>query len=291
MGNYKQTFISQMKLNLLAIFLLIFLYSVEAFNNPKCRGKRYMCAPAESPNAPNVCVNVTDFREKLHYITPCDENDSNGNTYCPWDQASFNKSANCTKAPSKDLIYPGEKCSQNSDCFSKRCENGVCVGTQAGENCTMHRDCDVNLYCTDKLICEKQKEYNEPCKSDYDCVNNCACNLGRCAYYYQFEDDIPADNPKTCASGYVKDKKCKKGRISQYKGRPCDNDQDCALVDGDGNTIDYSECSCGYNGGGFTYCQLAEGDDEFQEAVNKFQFILFRSYGCHTLLRLSLIHI
>ena len=49
--------------------------------------------------------------------------------------------------------------------------------------------------------------------------------------------------------------------------------------------VGYSECACGYNGGGYSYCALAEGDDEFIDVINTFQYILLRSYNCHTLLR------
>ena len=47
----------------------------------------------------------------------------------------------------------------------------------------------------------------------------------------------------------------------------------------------YSECACGYNGGGYSYCALSEGDAEFINVINTFQYILLRSFNCHTLLR------
>jgi hypothetical protein len=37
--------------------------------------------------------------------------------------------------------------------------------------------------------------------------------------------------------------------------------------------------------GGFTYCTLSEGDDEFLDMKNKLAFILGTSFNCHTSLR------
>ncbi len=37
--------------------------------------------------------------------------------------------------------------------------------------------------------------------------------------------------------------------------------------------------------GGFTYCTLSEGDEEFSQMKDKFTFIVSRGFYCHTLLR------
>ena len=78
---------------------------------------------------------------------------------------------------------------------------------------------------------------------------------------------------------------CAESRRSQFPSSPCSSDSDCSLVNSAGKVVGYSECSCGYNGGGFSYCALAEGDDEFINIINTFQYILLRSFNCHTLLR------
>ncbi len=68
--------------------------------------------------------------------------------------------------------------------------------------------------------------------------------MNRCAYYYSYDNGIPADNPskkifyfkwyiinkiEACASGYVKDGYCKEGPISRekIKPKPCEKDEDC----------------------------------------------------------------
>lgn len=78
---------------------------------------------------------------------------------------------------------------------------------------------------------------------------------------------------------------CVESRKSVYPGIPCSSDMDCALINSTGHTVGYSECSCGINGGGFSYCALAEGDTEFINVKNTIQFLLLRSFNCHTLLR------
>jgi len=90
---------------------------------------------------------------------------------------------------------------------------------------------------------------------------------------------------ETCASGYLVNNSCSESRHSLFAGSPCSSDSECALLNSSGNVVGYSECSCGYNGGGYSYCALSEGDQEFINIMNTFQYILLRSFNCHTLLR------
>ncbi len=104
-----------------------------------------MCAPSDSPNTEGVCINVTDFREKVHYITTCPDGEK---SYCPWEGALYQKPANCTKQPGSQPILPGEKCSADQDCYSKRCVSGTCQGLKEKATCAGNIECDVGLYCS-----------------------------------------------------------------------------------------------------------------------------------------------
>ena len=103
-----------------------------------------------------------------------------------------------------------------------------------------------------------------------------------------------------CASGYIQNGQCYPALKSKYKGRPCTNDDECVAYNHLGELVQYGECQCGYNGGrnkhmlhiyllnklgGFTYCTLAEGDEEFSQMKDKFTFIVSRGFYCHTRLR------
>jgi hypothetical protein len=72
---------------------------------------------------------------------------------------------------------------------------------------------------------------------------------------------------------------------------PCSNDEECILVNDSNIKVGNTECQCGFNGGGFTYCKLSEGDQEFRDIIKSFQFILLFGYECHTSLRFGPCHL
>lgn len=110
--------------------------------------------------------------------------------------------------------------------------------------------------------------------------------MEECVYYYLLDNNLKADNPKACASGFIRNGTCAPALTSQIKGRPCTSNADCISYDpSQKKLVQYGECSCGYNGGGFTYCTLSEGDEEFLDMVNKLAFIVGTSFNCHTSLR------
>ena len=43
----------------------------------------------------------------------------------------------------------------------------------------------------------------QACITDFDCKNNCVCNLGFCSFYYSLNNNISANNSKACLYGYV----------------------------------------------------------------------------------------
>lgn len=85
-----------------------------------------------------------------------------------------------------------------------------------------------------------------------------------------------------CYSGFIQNNTCWPAPISKFKGRPCSRDQDCILLDSNKTEVGYSQCPCSFNGGGFTYCSLSQGDPEFRLIWRNFQFVLQRNWDCHT---------
>ncbi|CAD8090466.1 unnamed protein product [Paramecium primaurelia] len=259
------------------LLLLYFIILVYAFANTKCGGKRYKCG---EENQNNVCVNVSEYRGKVHELTPCSDD-----KICLWQDAVFQKPVYCTDKPTKDKILPGEGCSGDSDCLSNSCKSGVCLGLKLNQQCAGHQYCDVGYYCD--TYCKQQVQFEQSCQNDYQCTNNCVCNLGKCAYYYSLENNIKADNPKACYYGYINPNNgtCQNGPHSLTKSKPCETDTDCILLDSDQKLYGYSECQCGFNAGGFSYCSLAEGDPEYLKILELFQWLLQVNQYCHTILR------
>ena len=79
--------------------------------------------------------------------------------------------------------------------------------------------------------------------------------------------------------------KCAAAPISKYKGVPCTNDTDCPLAWANGSSAGNSKCECGFNGGGYSYCALSEGDSEYRDVIKAYGFMEIGNIYCHTLLR------
>ncbi len=94
-----------------------------------------------------------------------------------------------------------------------------------------------------------------------------------------------ASDKIVCETGFIQNGTCQEGYISKYKGIPCTDDSDCVLLRKNGSRAGYSECKCGINGGGYSYCALAEGDDEYRKVIHAYDFIQVGNIYCHTLLR------
>lgn len=149
---------SYLLLLLLSNLLLLFLCS---FNNPICKGARYYCG---SDNSPNICINVSDTRQRVHYLQSCP-----AETYCPFTSNYTNNTIRCIPKPAGNLTLPGEYCSNNQECLSTNCENGICKGKLLEEKCTDHSDCDPGLFCNGttypdsriQKICLKQVAFGE----------------------------------------------------------------------------------------------------------------------------------
>lgn len=90
------------------LLLLSFLFVIWAFANSKCGGKRYKCGTS---NLDNVCVNVSEYRGKIHELSKCTSDKE-----CLWDSAEYEKPVYCTEKPAANLTLPGEPCGSSSDC-------------------------------------------------------------------------------------------------------------------------------------------------------------------------------
>lgn len=255
-------------------------------NNPICKAKRYQCAKEDL--GPGVCVKVADEQEKYYYVTEC----SGEKSYCPFEKAKYGVPALCelpAAAPAQAKV-PFDKCAKDEECKSLSCVDGVCKGKLQEENCKVHEDCDPGLFC-DSLtkLCIPQREFDQECSADLECVNNCVCNNNKCAFYYTFTVGADANNKAACESGYIEDGKCVAGLRTKSPGQPCSSDQDCTFIDGAGLVKSFGECTCGFNAGmtwahlgSYSYCTLESGDAEFKAMIRALRFLNARNFGCHT---------
>lgn len=121
-------------------------------------------------------------------LKPCTSKDK---PYCPFGKAKYGTPAVCEAAvETVELKLPSDTCSEHVQCISNNCVNKKCKGQEIDETCKKHEDCDISLYCSVAGVCKLQREFDESCTNDFECVNNCVCNLKKCAFYYTFDNGI-----------------------------------------------------------------------------------------------------
>ena len=76
---------------------------------------------------------------------------------------------------------PGEECTDDENCYSNGCVDGVCVGQKHDEICLTHQNCGVGLYCSSATqTCEPQVNVGGMCDDDKQCVNWALCEQHVC---------------------------------------------------------------------------------------------------------------
>jgi hypothetical protein len=238
--------------------------------------KAYGCAYVGGWEA-GTCITYTQGTNAFA-INPCSSTSSL--PYCDYTKAENNKWRNVTCGTKTTFIvrYPGELCSQNSDCTSNKCINGVCQGTLVGGACGSTTECDVGLFCVSKnyrFTCQAQiPMYEYGCGTDFDCLPYAGCKLlpsgppGMCVPYFSLANGTAT----TCNNGLSL--LCTSGACSgtgfsgvcttapvsiQALGTPCTRHGDCSGKNSYGQMFN-GMCTCGYNNEGNSYCQPFLGD-------------------------------
>lgn len=211
-------------------------------------------------------------------INPCDTKSQF--PYCDYTKAENNKWRNVTCGPNQTVLvrYPGENCTMNSQCLSGNCTGNICIGTAQGGYCGSSNECDIGLFCTSKnfqFTCQPLiAAYEFGCGSDFDCVNYCGCRFGvngppgMCYPYFSLGNG----NSTSCENGISL--LCSTGACygSGYSGvcttapvstmalgTPCTFNGQCTGKNSVSQSFT-SQCTCGYNNGGLSYCQPFLGD-------------------------------
>lgn len=121
---------------------------------------------------------------------------------------------------------PGSQCSVSYHCLSEQCSSGtdgVCLGSELNQNCSIHQDCSSGNYCSNLQVsttqdttqgkCVKQRSLGEKIpelggqkcsnESDYACENNLGCADGVCQKYASLKVSELSSNRLMCQSGFT----------------------------------------------------------------------------------------
>ena len=270
---------------------MLFFILAPVLSNATCYP--YQCAPSDYTMPKNYCAvsyNGTFFLE------PC----SSSSEICDLTTGKCKESSPVDPT----LNYPGEICDSNSDCSSNVCTSNICIGKSVDESCAHHEDCNPGLRCY-QSVCQKQLDITVyGCIDDYDCVNYASCNkttsyMGTCYSYFSVSigetvTDCHSGLSYLCSSAecskipvFGNYGVCKTATISDYTiPTDCTSNLNCTGSDG---TYEYtSECRCGYNNNGTSYCSLFSGDLPSLAYFNMWKNALTASAGtCNTARRFS----
>jgi hypothetical protein len=215
-----------------------------------------------------------------NYLSPCSET-SFASSYCPWNNTSQNKYLNvtCADPPLLQGVLPGGRCFYSVSCLSGVCVKTTCIGLSLNQPCNDTIECDVGLRC--QQTCIPLLSIGEHgCLTDYDCEINAGCNLegktGICTRLFSL--DIGAHVNCTDTTGYSN--LCKSATCNQthtgYCTYPpsrtetlpilCHSNSDCSGKNVNNETFQ-SNCSCGFNPTGASYCSPLTGDSPGLELV------------------------
>lgn len=287
----------------MGFFLLLLLISVaKSLSQNYCWS--YKCKTNTTNLNTNTCL-YPDFMLSTYFLNPCELS----STYCPTFSSSTNN-ATCTAInPILALnSYPGEPCIQTSDCAYGSCTLNKCVGLPIGSSCTSHAQCDANLRCANKVCTGLIDTLKTGCTSDYDCYPDSGCNitgtLGTCLKYFSQSNGAYVSNCTRAKQGGTSflcgTNVCLKRSFFNDIGvcvdapmslnrHPilCETEYDCPGKSLSNNF--YSDCTCGLNEFGNSYCEPMYGDSQYLAYLSALKsFVNVTNLGkCNTVRRFS----
>ncbi|OMJ69173.1 hypothetical protein SteCoe_33171 [Stentor coeruleus] len=196
--------------------------------------------------------------------------------------------------PPAAVRYPGDYCTESTQCSSGTCTNKVCTGLSIGAKCTSLYSCNPGLYCdTANTVCVASVPQSGVCSSTVYCQANLTCNLGICVPFYSVALNGPV-NPisggygfsTVCASGFAAlDSKtgatiCMTAPVSPSKSvnAVCTPGNSCL----DSTGTYKKACTCGTNG--MAYCPTFEGDYASTKAIYYHKKIISYQSNCNTIM-------
>ena len=245
---------------------MIFIFLFYLVQSQDC--VKYTCKTNSQSFTDGTCIA---YISSVYYVSPCTTG------VCPISLGISNSS--CTTSPTTlQQLYPGNKCTSDSNCTSKSCLNGLCAGNLFGQNCVVNTDCDPDLYCSNAGICDNLIPIQSfGCNNDNNCVNNAGCNVtennGVCLSYFsikpgEYVSDCSYPNINLlCTSGMcgsVNEQYVCLEAVENVAPKPyiCSPGGSC-LSKPDKNTgvVLSTDCDCGLSSKGYAYCNLFTGDD------------------------------
>ena len=252
-------------------FLPSTLCSIQLRPGPVSSIEGQSCWLYECKSQTDSCVHPIPSN-KTYQLSTC----LDSRPYC--DTSNMALDSICSSEVPKDsinLAFPGEPCSQDSDCELDLCLGSVCFGGVLNEACESNLECNPGLRCH-LGKCSTLQRSGSSCESDYDCIPSHGCNNRVCTEYFSLTAGaIVSDcNNGDQTSLFCAESSCvysSKSRVgfcipafkSVSSSPACTSSAQC-IGESTFNGVKYSKistCQCGMNGEGSMYCFPHDGDD------------------------------
>lgn len=184
--------------------------------------------------------------------------------------------------------FDGMSCEVDTDCYSRKCQEGKCIGLKQDEECDRAEQCIYGLTCIDKKCVQPKKE-GESCGTETDCEISTGCLNNVCTKYYSKKiGDSVGKTTETgifsfCETGYADNNGICQSLKSETPGKECDENNLCKYTDSSGTTFTIEDnCKCGYNENGKRYCALGSGDQNYTLFIEEVKNYFFSPDShCH----------
>lgn len=75
-------------------------------------------------------------------------------------------------------------CFLTTECATKQCIKGICVGLSESDFCENEYQCKAHLFCSNDKICVPRLPTDSQCTHNRECLNDSECIDGRCLNYF-----------------------------------------------------------------------------------------------------------
>lgn len=237
----------------------------------------YRCKTDEQEDFDKRCV-FYDTEAEINYVDPCDSG---------YECLGNPKSDYTCSVKTTEKAYPGEICSQASDCDSNTCTAGLCAGKAIDQPCTDDKGCAPGLYCATESTntCSLLKPSGSACFKDEECTYGTFCKIssgsGRCTAYFTTDSGTAVDKCRgelvdwQCSTAFcievtnedTKSYQCSEVYTLEKPSTPCSKDDECVGKNSDETKSMNTKCKCGYSEDAHAYCELLPGNTEYSNYI------------------------
>ena len=178
----------------------------------------------------------------------------------------------------RKTFWPGETCTEDTECHSKSCTNGICTGKTKDETCSTNLDCDVGLYCKNPglLSANKCLEWlgeGETCSADEECRPSMFCNSNKCQKWLSVADGVKTSkaDARVCLNAELNSGFCsaplkRKNKLAVGNSAGAGV---CEYTNASGSPSPTTKDSvCGMAQAPSAFCPLGHADEEYVTVLN-----------------------